>query len=337
MAIDQLEATETVQEGEAGSAVPALPRAEKGSDHLQAKRQPLINPSAEELLVMVQQVVPIALYRDGVIILGTTRVLDWLLTFPGNTWQERWEASGADAGAGWIQDLVDADPRRASTARNDLTSAIYRILLCRVVYPSYDFLTEYVARTLFGKVQERVTPDLFTQLNNAATELKLHPGQSIDGMRVIIKIVLHAGKGVDEITAHDLLDYRDWCNGWKHKSERGVSAAWDMLRKIGVIEDVDFRVGLRRGQETNQEIIDRYGIKTPEIRTLLTRYLDERRPGMDYVSLRSIAFILADLFWATSNGTTPSRKISSSQERSPRPGASASGPGKTNPASYAGT
>jgi integrase len=310
MTIDQLELAKTTQDGESGSGVPAPPQAGTCSEpaDLPVRPRPLINPPVGEIVVMMRQVVPIPQYKDGVVNRGTMRVLDWLLTFPGDTWQERWEASGADAGVAWIQELVDADPRSESTARNDLTCAIYRLLLCRVVYPSYDFLTEYIGHTLFPKTRERVTPEVFAKLDDAVAELKMHPGQRADGMRVITKIVLHTGKGVDELTTQDLHGYREWCHGWKHKTERGISAAWDMLRKVGVIEDVDFRVGQRRGQESNQEIIDRYGIKTPEMRTLLIRYLDERRAAMDYVSLRGLALVLADLFWGDVERHHPEQK-----------------------------
>ncbi|MFJ8390551.1 hypothetical protein ACIQ9Q_39880 [Streptomyces sp. NPDC094438] len=38
---------------------------------------------------------------------GTARILGWLLSFPGNGWQERWVVSGADSGLDWI-DVVTA-------------------------------------------------------------------------------------------------------------------------------------------------------------------------------------------------------------------------------------
>ncbi|MEV6866674.1 site-specific integrase [Streptosporangium subroseum] len=312
MTTDQLELTQTAKDGKSSSGALLTTPAQAGTcsepADLPTRRRPLINPTVEDLVEMMRQVIPIRQYKDGVVTRGTTRVLGRLLTFPGDTWQERWEASGADAGVAWIQELVDADPRAESTARNDLTSAILRLLLCRVVYPSYDFLTEYIGHTLFPRTRERVTPEVFTKLYGAAAELKLQSGQRADGIRVITKIVLHTGKGADELTTQDLQCYREWCGIWKHRTERGVSAAWDMLRKIGVIEDIDFRVGQRRGQESNQELIDHYGIKNPEMRALLIRYLDERRPAMDYVSLRSLAFVLAGLFWSDIERHHPEQK-----------------------------
>ncbi len=36
---------------------------------------------------------------------GVTKLLDWLGSFPGDTWQQRWRASGAEGypGAAWVQ------------------------------------------------------------------------------------------------------------------------------------------------------------------------------------------------------------------------------------------
>jgi hypothetical protein len=72
---------------------------------------------------------------------GTARVLHWLLSFPGDGWQERWLVSGVDSGLDWDWiDLVMAGygsteaPRRAMT-----TEGLPCLLLARVVRPSYEF------------------------------------------------------------------------------------------------------------------------------------------------------------------------------------------------------
>lgn len=39
---------------------------------------------------------------------GARRLLAWLASFPGQNWQERWQASGAEqAGRGWLDQVVD--------------------------------------------------------------------------------------------------------------------------------------------------------------------------------------------------------------------------------------
>jgi len=45
---------------------------------------------------------------------GAGAVLDWLLAYPGEGWQDRWTVSGADRDASWIDTLAPAIPARRS-------------------------------------------------------------------------------------------------------------------------------------------------------------------------------------------------------------------------------
>ena len=46
---------------------------------------------------------------------GATTILTWLLSHPGEGWQQRWVAAGADTDLGWIDTLVVRDTRSANT------------------------------------------------------------------------------------------------------------------------------------------------------------------------------------------------------------------------------
>ena len=54
----------------------------------------------------------------------------------------------------------------------------------------------------------------------------------------------------------------------------------------------------RQGQGSTAELVDSYGIRCRPVRDVLVRYLDEKRPAMDYSSFRSLVTVLAGLFWA---------------------------------------
>ena len=54
----------------------------------------------------------------------------------------------------------------------------------------------------------------------------------------------------------------------------------------------------RQGQGSTAELVDSYGIHCRPVRDVLVRYLDEKRPAMDYSSFRSLVTVLAGLFWA---------------------------------------
>ena len=45
---------------------------------------------------------PAATVRRTVRLRGATTILNWLLTHPGEGWQDRWTVSGADRDASWI-------------------------------------------------------------------------------------------------------------------------------------------------------------------------------------------------------------------------------------------
>jgi integrase len=53
-----------------------------------------------------------------------------------------------------------------------------------------------------------------------------------------------------------------------------------------------------RGQLSTAELVDQYGVANRAIRDVFVRYLDERRPGMDYASLRVQVSYLVGNFWA---------------------------------------
>jgi len=45
-------------------------------------------------------------------------------------------------------------------------------------------------------------------------------------------------------------------------------------------------------------LVDRHGIAKGQIRDLLIRYLDERRPSMDYGPFHQLVVVLVGNFWA---------------------------------------
>ncbi|MEU3511001.1 site-specific integrase [Streptomyces longwoodensis] len=76
-------------------------------------------------------------------------------------------------------------------------------------------------------------------------------------------------------------------------------SAWDLLRGAGVIQSRDtLKDALRHGQRPTAELVDSYNIQSTQIRNVLVRYLEERRPGVDYGTFRGLVSELAGVFWA---------------------------------------
>jgi hypothetical protein len=228
---------------------------------------------------------------------GTAKVLDWLLAHPGSGWQDRWVASGADRGVAWVRQITAEDPRSWSTSRAEICAGVHCLLLARVILPSYDFIAAYGLR--MEPFRKLWRPDLFAALEKAADQQGMDRGQKSDGIRDVTKIVLHTGKDVDQLTAGDVLEYRDWHRGVHGRADRGHYAAWDLLRGIGVLPaDLLLTDTRRKNQVSPAELVGQYKIRNTQVRDLLIRYLEERRPSLDYSSIRDLAIKLAGLFWS---------------------------------------
>jgi site-specific recombinase XerD len=93
-----------------------------------------------------------------------------------------------------------------------------------------------------------------------------------------------------------------WAMGHPRTSSRpshGLNLAWELLSTIGVTPaNSRLRHAVLRGQRTTADLVDDYAIEAPRIRDVRIRYLDSRRPAVDYSSFRAEVAILAGLFWS---------------------------------------
>lgn len=232
---------------------------------------------------------------------GAAMVLEWLETVPGEGWQSRWRASGADENdTEWLDALVARLGERSSAVvRDEIVGGLAGLLLCRTVLPSYDFLVGYKAVTLFRNVRRELTPDVFARIETAAGARGMAGRQIAEVLTVLSKIVLHTGKNVDEVTAEDVFEFRAWNLSRYNRHKSGLHGAWDVLRDVGILNaDASLRATLRQGQPTIEEMIDRRQISCRPVRDVLVRYLSERAPGLDFSSLRQLTATLAGTFWA---------------------------------------
>lgn len=230
---------------------------------------------------------------------GARVILDWLLTHPGEGWQERWLVANADRGTGWIDEIIVEDPRAPVVKRNGIVGGLNSLLLCRVMLPSYKFLTSYNASLLFRQVQQVFQPELFARLRQVGQESGMQPRHCGEGLTTVAKMVVHTGRDPGQLTAEDVYEYRAHGISRKGQAPVGTYSAWELLRGAGVLpKDQSLGEALRLGQRSAAELVDRHQIKCRPIRDLLVRYLEERRPALDYGSFDSLAGRLAGTFWA---------------------------------------
>ena len=231
---------------------------------------------------------------------GARTILEWLATFPGEGWQERWIIAGAYEDNDWVARLVDANtgPHAPVVKRNRLVAGALALLLVRAVLPGYGFLHAYRAHALYEHAREAFRPDLFAKVEAKADALDIRGRQLGDAILAITRIVLHTGKDVDQISADNLLELRSWYLSKRH-GQTGPALAWRLLHGVADLGPHPTMLeAIRLGQRPTSEVVDRYGLRDSAVRTVLVRYLDERRPGLDYDSFEHLAGLLVRNFWA---------------------------------------
>ena len=244
---------------------------------------------------------------EGKRVRGLTRLLDWLESQPGKTWQERWRVSGAEAaGAGW-RELpllwLEGHGRRSQWLPSELSAAL-RVAICAdLIRPSLSWLVS--AASIKGALSRDLAkardPAGFARLT---AHCDGHSGISARARTRTLQrssvIIAVKGGTLTDIIAGDVLELLD--------VETSVLAGWpgdgpalyQMLHELGILQGQaparlrELRTG---GQKTPDELIGRYQLACQPIRDLLVDYLRERQPGLDYNSLRALAYYLGRRFW----------------------------------------
>jgi hypothetical protein len=236
---------------------------------------------------------------------GVERVLEWLESWPGAGWQARWTAAAGDHDLSWIERLAAGDPRTAGTNLVELRAGLNWLFLGRVLRPGYGYFAHTKAAFLFEQVPRVISAELFERLGRDAAASTVTAREHTMARRALVKLALHTGKDVEQLSAEDLFEFRAWMS--RHgKANKGLSTAWDLLRDAGVLAATgSLRESARCGQRTVSELVDAYGIRSNTVRQVLIRYLDERRPSLDYNSLRALTGDLAGRFWADIEAHNP--------------------------------
>ncbi|MGH3634502.1 MAG: tyrosine-type recombinase/integrase [Mycobacterium sp.] len=235
---------------------------------------------------------------------GVPLLLDWLADQPGNTWQQRWMASGADAaGQDWAQEPGRWLRRRGNHSENRLelmTSSLLIVVGADVVRPSLVWL-------LTGGKKRKLVRNMIYGRDRAGFERLRHLcekdpaiGPYPLGDILFRSAVIVAAKGgmLADITVGDVLEILDAECAVRGRADSG-SATFRMLREAGVLgADTPTLQQIRSvGQRSPAQLVDRYPLACRPIRDLLVAYLAERQPAIDYTTLVSLAYHLVRCFW----------------------------------------
>jgi hypothetical protein len=155
---------------------------------------------------------------------GVIRVLNWLLTFPGDGWQERWLNAGADE-LDWLDRVDPADTRAATSKRSEVTSGLSLLMLLRVVIVSYGCLNRYRSGVFLAKARQAFRPDLFDRVEQAGIERGISREHLIEPMAILSRMVLQTGRDLDRLTPEDLLALYSWGLGHGGRKPYGIHNA----------------------------------------------------------------------------------------------------------------
>jgi integrase len=231
-------------------------------------------------------------------------ILSGLQSYPGEGWAQRWAAAGVEQAPdplGTLRVLTGAAPGRAP-GRLATKQGWMGLLLTQTVLPGYGFLTAlHVAPPWYDEARAVLAPAMFTRLAARADELGMTARTRADALLVITKLVLHTGLTPDRLGVAEFDALHTGEHARIGNSPPGSVAAWDLLRCDeacqGIPAELGYREHHRVGAQPTAVMVDRYQLRRAAVRDVLVRYLDERRPGMDFPSFRNMVGHLVGAFW----------------------------------------
>jgi len=240
--------------------------------------------------------------------LGVLTVVKWLQTLPGDTWQDRWLASGAEDHGDW-RDLVTATgPAGTASAAGPasplLVPALLVLICADVIRPSLGWLlTSPLGRRNLGTEMARTRdPAGFAELAAlcGADGVTTQPSQL--ALTRVAMIMATKGGLVGDIRVGDCVELLDAVGLLPVKDGHGRSTLFYQLLhahgQFGPDAPAAVRAFSGNGRPSCEQLIDRYRIGCAGMRDVLVDYLRERQASLDFSSLQRDAYLLGKLFWA---------------------------------------
>jgi hypothetical protein len=243
---------------------------------------------------------------------GLVCVLDWLRSQPGQTWQDRWNASGAEHDDDWR--ALPAQKARAVSGRSkpnryktdECSHGLTALICAEVIRPSLDWLLATPApKNLAAAMARTRDPVAFSDLAAACEALAVGEKTRQTALARVAMIMAAKGGLVKDITVGDCIEMHQVsvdaaCHRAGKANECRSPFFYQLLRSLGGFPKtapLTTRAFNVRGQMSVQAMIDRYGIECGPVRDLLVDYLGEFVVSSDYSTLTNLAYVLAKLFW----------------------------------------
>jgi len=238
---------------------------------------------------------------------GAGKILAWLAAFPGESWQQRWQASGQEERSGrqWARLPSEWLAGRGESANQNVLGAGLFILICTdVIRPSTAWLINRGSRQLTAGMLQYRDFEGFARLERViAADPQITAANAQPAMARIAVILASKGGRLAEITVGDCVEFYDVHSRLRPQGAPGKTLFYLLLHRLGIFAPhapatLRALCGRAAGQLSAGELVERYRLRPGPIRDLIIDYLDERRPAIDYSTLTNLAQVLAGLFWA---------------------------------------
>lgn len=171
---------------------------------------------------------PAASWKGPTYLRGATRILLWLSQFDKPGWQARWDAADGND-LEWFDPLAENGESRLRTRREELTGGLRFLILARAMRPSYEFFHRYHVNKFYDSAQRALDPTMFVRLDRLGAELGISGKNVNDAKKTIVKIMLHTGLGVDQLTEQHLLEFRNYYLDRGLPRPPGIPPGWELL------------------------------------------------------------------------------------------------------------
>jgi integrase len=245
--------------------------------------------------------------------LGVLAVLSWLQTHPGDSWQQRWQASGAEDQPDWrsLITVAAVGRRRVNTAPGTqlphLSPGLLVLICADVIRPNLGWLLRFAParRGLVAEMSRTRDTAAFAALAESCTHARVGLQTGQQALTRVAVILAAKGGPVAAVRVGDCVELLQAAAKLRAISGSEAHAHsplfYQLLRSHGVLgEDAPAAIEVfsGRGQPSCEQLIDRYKIACRPVRDVLVDYLRERQPAVDFSSLQHFAYLLGKLFWA---------------------------------------
>ncbi|WP_026416339.1 site-specific integrase [Actinomadura oligospora] len=230
-------------------------------------------------------------------------ILRHLLEFPGDVWQERWDASPLGRG-----EVNGSDVGTLASTGIAASTGVRTMFCLRVVQPSnLAFRSNAFQNYPEFFIQAQADP-LLEKFVEFAVEFDAPWQFRRDAIKDLCDLLTIQGVALGDVThgallhhAHETRRVRAGMLGPGQAANRFVGrSTWDIMQKMGLFPDgtpPTMRIALTRGPRSIEQLVDRYAIGNRAVRQLLIDYFTRRAADLDYASLKTLVLTLAHHFW----------------------------------------